>query len=113
MEAEEKAKLFSEKYLNNCDVNFQIDQFKDRQLNTRGWQYKKYGNSSKGKDKLIYCQEHMNLVEDNSKGAKNDHNLRYYKKLIFMDENSVIEVNTSPSRSGNTCTYSFFTVTKV
>lgn len=112
MEAEEKAKLLSEKYLNNSDVSFEIEHFDDRQLNPRGWQYKKFGNSTKGRDKLAYCRENMNLIEDNGKCARNDSDLRYYENSIFVDENKVIEVRTSPSRSGNTCSYSFFTVTK-
>jgi len=28
-------------------------------------------------------------------------------------ENNVVEVSTCPSRSGNTCSYSFFTITKI
>ena len=112
MEAEEKAKLLSEKYLNNSDVSFEIEHFDDRQLNPRGWQYKKFGNSTKGRDKLTYCRENMKLIEDNGKCARNDSDLRYYENSIFIDENKVVEVRTSPSRSGNTCSYSFFTVIK-
>ncbi len=113
MEAEEKAKFFSEKFLDNSKVTFVKEDFEDRRLNPRGWQYKRYGNSTKGEEKLKFCRENMKLLEDNGKCARNDSDLRYYEDLIFIDENNVVEVTTSPSRSGNTCSYSFFTVTKV
>ena len=112
MEAEEKAKLLSEKYLNNNDVSFEIEYFEDRQLNPIGWQYKKFGNSTKGRDKLTHCRKDMKLNEDNGKCARNDSDLRYYENSIYTNENKVIELKTSPSRSGNTCLYTFFTVTK-
>lgn len=112
MDKSEKAKYLSQKYLNNTNVTFKIEDFNDRQLNPRGWQYKKFGNSSEGSNKLNYCRENMNLVEDNSKYAKNDYDFRYEQHLIFVNEDIVIEVSTSPSRSGNNCSYSFFTVEK-
>lgn len=112
MELEEKAKLLSEKYLDNSKISFEIEHFDDKQLNPRGWQYKKFGNSTKGRDKLQNCRENMKLIENNGECARNDSDPRYYESLLFMDENKVIEVRTSPSRSGNTCLYTFFTVIK-
>lgn len=113
MEIEEKANIISKKYLNNCKVIFKIEQFDDRTLSRKGWQYKKYGNSTKGSDMLKDCRENMELMSDDSKCARNDSDLRYYEKSTYMDNNNVIQVSTSPSRSGNTCSYTFFIVSKI
>jgi len=106
MEAEEKANIFSEKFLDNCKVTFVKEHFDDRKLNPRGWQYKKYGNSTKGEEKLKFCRENMKLLEDNGKCARNDSDPRYYQNLIFADENNVVEVSTSPSRAIHAPIYS-------
>ena len=33
------------------------------------------------------------------------------KELIFKENNTLIQVSTSPSRSGRTCSYTFLTIT--
>jgi hypothetical protein len=108
---EKRAELLSARFLNNNHVVYEIEELEDRDYDPKGWQYKRYGNSTKGKDKLAYLKKNMQLVADNSQSAKNDSDPRYYENLVFMDDRCVIEVQTKPARSGKTCKYSFFKVT--
>jgi hypothetical protein len=85
----------------------------DNTYNPKGWQYKKYGNSTLGKSLLDECREKMTKVQDDGKCARNDSDPRYYVDEIFKDDNKVIRITTSPSRSGNSCTYSVTQLLKV
>ena len=111
MDIEYRVNQLSERFLNTTNVDFKIEHFDDRQLSPRGWQYKRYGNSTKGKDKLLYCRNNMELIEDKGRCARNDSDPRYYEELIFKENNTLIQVSTSPSRSGRTCSYTFLTIT--
>ena len=97
-------------HLNGAKVEVLSETFDDRTLNPRGWQYKKYGNSHLGADKLKQCEKEMDLIEDSSKCARNDSDPRYFKKLLFKKDNTLVYVGSSPSRSGNSVSYNFTTI---
>jgi len=77
----------------------------DNTYSPKGWQYKRYGNSTVGKALLTKCRAEMTKVQDDGKCARNDSDPRYYASEVFKDNDTVIRISTSPSRSGNSCTY--------
>ena len=94
------------------EFDFSKYELHDNTYSPRGWQYKKYGNSIKGKTLLDKCRAEMIKVEDGGKCARNDSDPRYYAKETLKDDNMVIRISTSPSRSGNSCTYSVIQLVK-
>lgn len=98
-----------EKYLGKIDINSIEEVFNDRKYSPRGWQYKKFGNSSAGYDKLLKCKQEMKELQYFCKDSRNDYDLRAYNTYIFYGDNIIVTVSNSPSRSGNSCTYTFNT----
>ena len=70
-------------------------------------QYKKYGNSTAGYDKLMKCKKEMEELDYICKDTRNDYDLRAYQTYVFSGDDSIITASTSPSRSGSSCTYTF------
>ena len=88
------------------ELEYSSYELHDNTYSPRGWQYKKYGNSTLGKELLDKCRGEMTKVQDDGKCARNDSDPRYYAKEVFKNDDTVIRISTSPSRSGNSCTYS-------
>lgn len=95
------------KYLGRSNIEPIIEVFNDTKYSPRGWQYKKFGNSSNGYNKLLKIKQEMEELEYFCKDTRSDYDLRAYQNYVFFGNNSIITVNTSPSRSGNSCTYTF------
>jgi len=109
---EERALELAEKFLGTSNIkNIEKVTLEDRRLSTRGWQYKRIGNSSAGSDKLKFYKDNYELIEDTGKCARNDSDLRYYNDIIFRNDNELVRATTSPSRSGKNCTYNFLIIT--
>ena len=87
----------------------------DRKYSPRGWQFRRFGNSVKGHAMFQDLKKGCTILDDLGKSAnRNDSDPRYYEHLILQDENNnIVEVITNPSRSGNSCAYSFFVVEAV
>ena len=94
-------------YLGKTNIQPSIEVFNDRKYSKRGWQYKKYGNSTAGYDKLMKCKQEMEELDYICKDTRNDYDLRAYQTYVFSGDDSIITVTTSPSRTGNSCTYTF------
>ena len=94
-------------YLGKTNIQPSIEVFNDRKYSKRGWQYKKYGNSTAGYDKLMKCKKEMEELDYICKDTRNDYDLRAYQTYVFSGDDSIITVTTSPSRTGNSCTYTF------
>ena len=88
------------------ELEYSSYELHDNTYSPKGWQYKRYGNSILGKTLLDKCRLEMEKVQDDGRCAKNDSDPRYYAREVFKDTNGVIRISTSPSRSGNSCTYS-------
>lgn len=94
-------------YLGKTNIQPSIEVFNDRKYSKRGLQYKKYGNSTAGYDKLMKCKKEMEELDYICKDTRNDYDLRAYQTYVFSGDDSIITVTTSPSRTGNSCTYTF------
>ena len=95
------------KYLGRTNISPIIEVFNDIKYSPRGWQYKKFGNSSDGYNKLKKLKYEMKELEYFCKDTRNDYDLRAYQTYVFSGDYSIITVTTSPSRTGNSCTYTF------
>ena len=108
MNSNDLNKILNE-YLGKTNIQPSIEVFNDRKYSKRGWQYKKYGNSTAGYDKLMKCKKEMEELDYICKDTRNDYDLRAYQTYIFYANNGIVTVNTSPSRSGSSCEYIFKT----
>lgn len=106
MNSNDLNKILNE-YLGKTNIQLSIEVFNDRKYSKRGWQYKKYGNSTAGYDKLMKCKQEMEELDYICKDTRNDYDLRAYQTYVFSGDYSIITVTTSPSRTGNSCTYTF------
>lgn len=102
------------KYLGTSDVSYENKVHCDTKMSPRGWQYKRSGgNSSAGSVLYDSINSKFELLEDISKGAKNDHDLRFYIKKIFkISDREIVKVTNDPSRTGKTVTWNFLYITK-
>lgn len=101
-------------YLGTIDVKFENETLHDNIYSTKGWQYKKIGNSTLGNKKYNEILKNSELLEDLSKCARNDSDPRYYIKKIFkIDDKKIVKITNSPSRSGKSTTWYFFYITKI
>lgn len=106
MNSNDLNKILNE-YLGKTNIQPSIEVFNDRKYSKRGWQYKKYRNSTAGYDKLMKCKKEMEELDYICKDTRNDYDLRAYQTYVFSGDDSIITVTTSPSRTGNSCTYTF------
>lgn len=106
MNSNDLNKILNE-YLGKTNIQPSIEVFNDRKYSKRGLQYKKYGNSTAGYDKLMKCKKEMEELDYICKDTRNDYDLRAYQTYVFSGDDSIITVTTSPSRTGNSCTYTF------
>lgn len=106
MNSNDLNKILNE-YLGKTNIQPSIEVFNDRKYSKRGWQYKMYGNSTAGYDKLMKCKQEMEELDYICKDTRNDYDLRASQTYVFSGDDSIITVTTSPSRTGNSCTYTF------
>ena len=106
MNSNDLNKILNE-YLGKTNIQPSIEVFNDRKYSKRGLQYKKYGNSTAGYDKLMKCKKEREELDYICKDTRNDYDLRAYQTYVFSGDDSIITVTTSPSRTGNSCTYTF------
>lgn len=106
-------KSYLEDIDNEAKLEYSKYELHDNTYSPRGWQFKKYGNSTKGKELLDKCRNEMVQVQDDGKCARNDSDPRYYAKETYKEDNMVIRISTSPSRSGNSCTYSVIQLKRI
>lgn len=85
----------------------------DRQYSPNGWQYKKYGNSTKGDELLSKLKNEAKDFTHIPIENRNDHNFSANEEYIAIFDDMIVFVKQSGSRSGASQHYTFQTVTKI
>lgn len=110
---QEKYEKLAVKYLGTDDFTTETKSFHDRKFSPKGWQYRQNGGNHQNGKSLFEEISKLELLEDNSRDAKNDHDMRFYNNKIFrVDENQIVWVSSSQSRSGKSTDWSFVYISR-
>lgn len=86
--------------LGSKDIEPTVEEFRDRKLSPKGWQYKRYGNSDTGERMHNVIKATMESILVANYSARNDSDPRYYIREFFYLPGNVVEVHMAPTRSG-------------